>query len=49
MSLPGPAFTLAVKNATHVDAENPTSLAAEWACGKSDPARREVLGAGQTR
>jgi dienelactone hydrolase len=43
-TLPGPAFSLAVKNATHVDAENPTSRAAEWACGKSDPARREVFG-----
>jgi pimeloyl-ACP methyl ester carboxylesterase len=43
-SLPGPAFSLAVKHATHVDAENPTSRAAEWACGKSDPARREVFG-----
>jgi dienelactone hydrolase len=44
MSLPGPAFTLAVKNATHVDAECPTSLAADWICGQSDPARREVFG-----
>ena len=43
-ALPGPAFSLAVKNATHVDAENPTSRAAEWACGKSDPARRDVFG-----
>jgi len=43
-ALLGPAFSLAVKNATHVDAENPTSRAAEWACGKSDPARREVFG-----
>jgi dienelactone hydrolase len=43
-ALPGPAFSLAVKNATHVDAENPTSHAADWACGKSDPARREVFG-----
>ena len=44
MSLPGPAFTLAVKDATHVDAECPTSLAADWICGQSDPARREVFG-----
>jgi hypothetical protein len=43
-ALPGPAFSLAVKNATHVDPENPTSPAAEWACGKSDPARRERFG-----
>lgn len=43
-ALPGPAFTLAVKNASHVDAENPTSRAAEWACGKCDPARRDVFG-----
>jgi len=43
-ALPGPAFSLAVKNASHVDAENPTSRAAEWACGKSDPARRDVFG-----
>jgi hypothetical protein len=35
---------LTVNHATHVDAENPTSLAAEWACGKSDPARREAFG-----
>ena len=44
MSLPGPAFTLAVNHATHVDAESPTSLAADWICGQSDPARREVFG-----
>jgi dienelactone hydrolase len=44
MSLPGPAFTLAVKNATHVDAECPTSRAADWICGQSDPVRREVFG-----
>jgi hypothetical protein len=43
-SLPGPAFTLAVNHATHVDAENPTSPAADWICGPSDPARREVFG-----
>ena len=43
-ALPGPAFSLAVKHASHVDAENPTSRAAEWACGKSDPARRDVFG-----
>ncbi|MCX6923597.1 MAG: alpha/beta fold hydrolase [Verrucomicrobia bacterium] len=43
-ALPGPAFSLAVKNATHVDAENPTSRAAEWACGRSDPARRDAFG-----
>ena len=43
-ALPGPAFSLAVKSATHVDAENPTSRAADWACGKSDPTRREVFG-----
>lgn len=43
-ALPGPAFSLVVSRATHVDAENPTSRAAEWACGKSDPARREVFG-----
>ena len=43
-ALPGPAFSLAVKQATHVDAENPTSRAADWACGQSDPARREVFG-----
>jgi pimeloyl-ACP methyl ester carboxylesterase len=44
MSLPGPAFMLAVNQATHVDAECPTSLAADWICGQSDPARREVFG-----
>jgi dienelactone hydrolase len=43
-ALPGPAFSLVVKNATHVDAEYPTSRAADWACGQSDPARREVFG-----
>jgi hypothetical protein len=43
-ALPGPAFALVVNHATHVDAENPTSRAADWACGKSDPARREVFG-----
>lgn len=43
-ALPGPAFSLIVNHATHVDAENPTSLAAEWACGKSEPARREIFG-----
>jgi dienelactone hydrolase len=43
-ALPGPAFSLVVKQATHVDAENPTSRAADWACGQSDPARREVFG-----
>jgi hypothetical protein len=43
-ALPGPAFSLAVKHATHVDAENPTSRAADWACGQSAPARREVFG-----
>ena len=44
LTLPGPAFMLTVNHATHVDAESPTSLAAEWACGKSDPARREAFG-----
>ena len=43
-ALPGPAFALVVNDATHVDAENPTSRAAEWACGRTDPARREVFG-----
>ena len=43
-ALPGPAFALVVNHATHVDAENPTSRAAEWACGRTDPARREVFG-----
>ena len=43
-ALPGPAFSLTVIHATHVDAENPTSRAAEWACGKSDPVRREDFG-----
>lgn len=43
-ALPGPAFSLVVNNATHVDAEHPTSRAADWACGKSDPARRELFG-----
>lgn len=43
-ALPGPAFSLVVNHASHVDAENPTSRAAEWACGKSDPVRREVFG-----
>jgi dienelactone hydrolase len=43
-ALPGPAFSLAVNQATHVDAENPTSRAADWACGQSDPARRGVFG-----
>jgi hypothetical protein len=33
-----------VKNATHVDAECPTSRAADWICGQSDPTRREVFG-----
>ena len=35
---------LAVKNATHVDAESLTSRAANWICGQSGPARREVFG-----
>lgn len=43
-ALPGPAFSLVVNHASHVDAENPTSRAAEWACGESDPERREVIG-----
>lgn len=43
-ALPGPAFSLVVNGATHVDAENPTSRAAEWACGKTDPARRKLFG-----
>jgi hypothetical protein len=43
-ALGGPAFSLVVVGATHVDAENPTSRAAEWACGRSDPTRREVFG-----
>lgn len=40
-TLPGPAFSLVVNHASHVDAENPTSRAAEWACGESDPLRRD--------
>jgi dienelactone hydrolase len=44
LSLPGPVFMLAVKHATHVDAENPTSRAADRVCGPSAPARREVFG-----
>jgi len=43
-ALPGPAFSLEVNHASHVDAENPTSRAAEWACGKTDPLRREAFG-----
>jgi len=43
-ALPGPAFTLIVNGATHADAEHPTSRAARWACGGSEPARREVFG-----
>ncbi len=43
-ALSGPAFSLVVHRASHVDAENPTSRAAEWACGASDPERREVFG-----
>lgn len=43
-ALSGPAFSLLVNHASHVDAENPTSRAAEWACGESDPERREVIG-----
>lgn len=43
-ALPGPAFSLLVNHASHVDAENPTSRAAEWACGESDPERREAFG-----
>lgn len=42
--LSGPAFSLVIKNASHVDAEYPTSRAADWACGQSDPARRERYG-----
>ena len=42
--LPGPAFSLTVNHATHLDAENPTSGAGEWVCGKTDPARRVVFG-----
>ena len=33
-----------MNHATHVDAENPTGRAAEWACGRTDPARREAFG-----
>lgn len=43
-ALPGPAFSLVVNHASHVDAENPTSRAAELACGKSDPVRRDLFG-----
>jgi dienelactone hydrolase len=43
-ALSGPAFSLVVNRASHVDAENPTSRAAEWACGASDPERRDVFG-----
>jgi dienelactone hydrolase len=43
-ALPGPAFSLVVNQASHVDAENPTSRAADWACGRSDPERRAVFG-----
>ena len=43
-ALGGPAFSLVVTGATHVDAENPTSRAAEWTCGKSDPTRRAAFG-----
>lgn len=43
-ALPGPALSLVVNGATHVDAEHPTSRAAEWACGRTDPARRAVFG-----
>ena len=43
-SLPGPALSLIVKDATHVDPENPTSRAADWACGKSAPERRQRFG-----
>lgn len=43
-ALPGPAFVLVINHAIYVDAENPTSRAAEWACGKSDPARRDLFG-----
>ena len=43
-ALPGPAFSLAVIGASHVDAENPTSRAADWACGRSAPERRAVFG-----
>ncbi len=42
--LPGPAFTLKVKQAVHVDAENPTTWAAELACGRSNEARRDLFG-----
>lgn len=43
-ALPGPAFSLVVNQATHVDAENPTSRAGSWVCGGSDPKRRELFG-----
>ncbi len=43
-ALKGPAFSMIVKNASHADAENPTSLAAEMACGKTDPLRRKTFG-----
>ena len=43
-ALPGPVFSLVVNGANHVDAEFPTSRAAEWACGRSDPVRRELFG-----
>jgi hypothetical protein len=43
-ALPGPAFALVVNDTTHVEAENPRSRAAEWACGRTDAARREVFG-----
>jgi hypothetical protein len=36
-------MSLKVKKASHADAENPTSLAAEIACGSSSPARRAAF------
>ncbi len=42
-ALGGPMLALRVRDAVHVDAENPTDWLAELVCGKSDPSRRKVF------
>lgn len=38
----GPMLALRVKDSTHCDPEDPSTVAAEWACGERDPGRLTV-------
>ena len=42
-AFPGPLFALRVKHAVHCDPEHPSNWLGEMACGRTDPARREVF------